>query len=489
MNKKQEQDTINIQTLFSSMYHATDNARETIARAWSFAERAHSEQKRFSGEPYFNHAFETGKILATLGMDTETIAAGLLHDTLEDGVATETEIKKEFGEDIFFLVDGVTKLGKLRYQGIERHTESLRKLFFAMSKDIRVLLIKLADRLHNVKTLKYVRPEKQRRIALETLEIYAPLAHRLGVGAIKGELEDASFEYVYPKEYTETKKLLKQRGTIKKTHLEKAYRSLQKSLGEHNIRDFTGDFRMKHLYSLYRKLKKRDKDIDKIYDLAALRIIVPTIEICYQVLGIAHNIWRPLPGRVKDYIAFPKPNGYQSLHTTVLTNDGAIIEIQIRTKTMHREAEYGIAAHFTYKEDIKKQSGPSLNRKLAWVRQLSEWQQSIHEPGEFLENLRGDFFGNRVFVFTPNGDVIDLPENASSIDFAYAIHSDIGHHASGTRVNGKFVSLDTILHNGDIVEIIIKKNSKPSQKWLSYAKTTLAKKHIRNALQKKNDEK
>ncbi|PIP73562.1 MAG: hypothetical protein COW88_01585 [Candidatus Lloydbacteria bacterium CG22_combo_CG10-13_8_21_14_all_47_15] len=461
------------------------DSRALIERAYHFAEEAHEGQKRFSGEPYFVHAFATGKTLAELGMDAETIAAGLLHDTLEDGVGKETAIEREFGANILFLVQGVTKLGKLKYQGVERHTESLRKLFLAMSKDIRVLIIKLADRMHNVETLEYVRPEKQRRIALETLEIYAPIANRLGVGKMRGALEDASFPYAYPEAYAETREILKQRGAIKRVQLEKAYRTLQKTLAAHGIVGFTGDFRTKHLYSLYRKLKRYDMNIEKIYDLAALRIIVPTVDDCYRVLGIVHNIWRPLPGRVKDYIAFPKPNGYQSLHTTVLTGDGAVIEIQIRTGTIHREAEYGIASHFAYKEGIVEKSGHAFNRKLAWVKQLSEWQKNINESGEFLENLRVDFFSDRVFVFTPEGDVVDLPEAATPVDFAYAIHSDIGAHASGAKVNGKFSSLDTALQNGDIVEIVTKKGSSPSQKWLGFAKTTLARKHIKNALSKK----
>lgn len=466
--------------------HGPDDAesRGLIERAYHFAKKAHEGQKRFSGEPYFVHAYATGKTLAELGTDAETIAAGLLHDTLEDGVQTEDAILREFGENIVFLVQGVTKLGKLRYQGVQRHTESLRKLFLAMAKDIRVLIIKLADRLHNVETLEYVRPEKQERIALETLEIYAPLANRLGVGKMRGALEDAAFPYAYPKEYAKTKEILKPRGAVKHAQLEKAYRTIQKALAAHGIVDFTGDFRAKHLYSLYRKLERYNMDIEKIYDLAALRIIVPTIDDCYRVLGITHNIWRPLPGRVKDYIAFPKPNGYQSLHTTVLTGDSAVLEIQIRTSAMHREAEYGIASHFAYKEGIGH-AGGTFNRKLAWVKQLSEWQKNINESGEFLENLRVDFFSDRVFVFTPDGDVVDLPEAATPVDFAYAIHSDIGDHASGAKVNAKFVSLDTALQNGDIVEIVTKKGSSPSQKWLGFTKTTLARKNIKNALSKK----
>ncbi|MBI2046103.1 MAG: bifunctional (p)ppGpp synthetase/guanosine-3',5'-bis(diphosphate) 3'-pyrophosphohydrolase [Parcubacteria group bacterium] len=458
---------------------------ELLTKAYHFSKQAHVGQKRFSGEPYFNHAFATAYKLAELGMDTETIAAGLLHDTIEDGEATEEILKKEFGDDIAFLVEGVTKLGKLRYQGIERHTESLRKLFFAVAKDIRVLIIKLADRFHNVQTLAHVREEKQNRIALETLEIYAPFANRLGMGELKGALEDAAFPFAYPEQYKNITEQLRDRKNIKRKHLEKINRTLQKELAAHGITDFKTDYRIKHTYSTYQKLLKKEKDIEKIYDIAALRIIVGSVEECYKTLGIIHSLWRPLPGRIKDYIAFPKPNGYQSIHTTIFTGDGDIVEIQIRTEVMHQEAEYGIAAHFAYKEgDIAASDGNALNKRLRWVKQLSEWQKQVHESKEFLEHLRMDFFQHRVFVFTPEGDVIDLPENASPIDFAYAIHSDIGNHASGAKVNGKFTSLDTQLKNGDIVEIIVKKSSMPNQKWLQYVKTTLARKQIRSALGK-----
>lgn len=455
-----------------------------LEKAYAFAKQAHEGQKRFSGEPYFNHAFATAYKLTELGMDTETIAAGFLHDTIEDGAATEEILKKEFGDEIAFLVEGVTKLGKLRYQGIERHTESLRKLFFAVAKDIRVLIIKLADRFHNVQTLAHVRKEKQHRIALETLEIYAPFANRLGMGELKGTLEDAAFPFAYPEPYREIAEQLRDRKNTKQKHLEKVNRTLQKELALHGIVDFKTDYRIKHTYSTYQKLLKKENDIEKIYDIAALRIIVGSVEECYKTLGIIHSLWRPLPGRIKDYIAFPKPNGYQSIHTTIFTGDGDIVEIQIRTEVMHQEAEYGIAAHFAYKEERVSPNSNALNKRLRWVKQLSEWQKQVHESKEFLENLRMDFFEHRVFVFTPQGDVIDLPENASPIDFAYAIHSDIGNHASGAKVNAKFTSLDTPLKNGDIVEIITKKSSMPNQKWLQYVKTTLARKQIRSALGK-----
>lgn len=480
----EKENTITLQKLLTIYKNPSDETIRLISKAYNFAKQAHEGQKRFSGEPYFNHAFATAYKLAELGMDTETIAAGFLHDTIEDGAATEEVLRKEFGDEIAFLVEGVTKLGKLRYQGIERHTESLRKLFFAMAKDIRVLIIKLADRFHNVQTLGHVRKEKQKRIALETLEIYAPFANRLGMGELKGTLEDAAFPFAYPEPYRDITEQLRDRKNIKQKHLEKINRTLQKELAVHGITDFKTDYRIKHTYSTYQKLLKKEKDIEKIYDIAALRIIVGSVEECYKTLGIIHSLWRPLPGRIKDYIAFPKPNGYQSIHTTIFTGDGDIVEIQIRTEVMHQEAEYGIAAHFAYKEERVSPNSNALNKRLRWVKQLSEWQKQVHESKEFLENLRMDFFEHRVFVFTPQGDVIDLPENASPIDFAYAIHSDIGNHASGAKVNGKFTSLDTPLKNGDIVEIITKKSSMPNQKWLQYVKTTLARKQIRSTLGK-----
>jgi GTP pyrophosphokinase len=477
---------VSLEALLKMYKNAEKKDIVLLEKAYHFAGQAHEGQKRFSGEPYFNHAFATAYKLTELGMDTQTIAAGFLHDTIEDGAATEETIKKEFGDEITFLVGGVTKLGKLRYQGMERHTESLRKLFFAVAKDIRVLIIKLADRFHNVSTLAHVQKEKQKRIALETLEIYAPFANRLGMGELKGALEDAAFPFAYPEEYKDITEQLRDRKNIKQKHLEKINRILRKGLAGHDIVDFQTDYRIKHTYSTYQKLLKKEKDIEKIYDIAALRIIVESVEACYKTLGIIHSLWRPLPGRIKDYIAFPKPNGYQSIHTTIFTGDGDIVEIQVRTNAMHQEAEYGIAAHFAYKDSSNKTASGSnsLNKRLYWVKQLSEWQKQVHESKEFLENLRMDFFEHRVFVFTPQGDVIDLPENASPIDFAYAIHSDIGNHASGAKMNGKFTSLDTPLKNGDIVEIITKKSSKPNQKWLQYVKTTLARKQIRGAFGK-----
>jgi len=397
----------------------SDKETALITKAYNFVEKAHEGQKRFTGEPYFVHAFSTGKNLATFGMDAQTVAAGLLHDTLEDAEIPERTLEKEFGEEILFLVQGVTKLGKLKYRGVERHVESLRKLFIATAKDVRVLIIKLADRLHNVQTLAgHTRPEKQKRIALETLEIFAPLANRLGMWKLKSELEDATFPYVYPKECQEVKELLKKRSKIDQKYLEKVRRSLQKELAKQGIQGnlIQTGHRVKSRYSLYQKLVKHDMDIDQIYDIIALRVVVQNIEDCYRVLGIVHSMWTPLPGRIKDYIATPKPNGYQSLHTTIFTGDGGIVEIQIRTDAMHKEAEYGIASHMGYKEGVLKKmrgsgkGGATLNKKLRWIEQLIEWQKNVSESGEYLENLKMDFFKDRVFVFTPDGDVIDLED-------------------------------------------------------------------------------
>ncbi len=473
--------------LVKLLQNPSDKEVALIRKAYELSEKAHAGQARFTGDPYFSHPFEVARTLAELKLDTPTIIAGLLHDIIEDANISPETISKEFGKDVLFLVEGVTKLGTLKYRGAERHVESLRKLFIATAKDARVLIIKLADRLHNMKTLHgHTRPDKQHRIALETLEIYAPLAHRLGMGRIQGELEDYAFQYVLPKEYTETKELLKERKNVNEKYLEKVRRALQKELGKEGIRDAHVDSRTKRLYSLYKKLNKYDMEIDKVYDLVALRVIVPTVADCYRVLGIIHSIWTPLPGRIKDYIALPKPNGYRSLHTTIFTGDGGILEVQVRTTRMHEEAEYGIASHFAYKEGFfgALRTRRAISKQMTWMKQLLEWQKNVQESGEFLESLKMEFFKDRVFVFTPKGDVIDLPDESTAVDFAYMIHSDVGHHMSGVKINGKMKSLDTKLQNGDIVEIVTKKASQPTTKWLDYAKTTLARKNIRAALHK-----
>jgi len=456
---------------------------KTIEKAYNFAKNAHDGQERFSGEPYFSHSFETAKILASLHLDTATVAAGLLHDTIEDTAITEKDIRKEFGEEILNLIKGATKLGKLKYSGIERHVENLRKLFLAMARDIRVILIKLADRLHNMQTLQHVRKEKRERIALDTSEIYVPIANRLGMGYFKGELEDLVFSYLHPEQYKIVKKISKEKIKESDKHLLKIKQIIETELKNENVEVVNINKRVKHLWSLYKKLKDNDMQIERIYDLAAIRIIVKDVEDCYRVLGIIHKLWKPLPSKIKDYIALPKLNGYQSLHTTVFTEKGKIVEIQIRTAKMHRESEYGIAAHWAYKENMSNKSWVS-NPKFAWVSQLLDWQKEVSNPEDFLENLRIDFFEDRVFTFTPKGDVIDLPKGSTVIDFAYAIHSAIGNKASGAKINEKFSSLDTVLQNGDIVEVQTIKDKKPNIVWLKSAKTIMAKKQIKLSLKK-----
>ncbi|MFA6355121.1 MAG: RelA/SpoT family protein, partial [Candidatus Paceibacterota bacterium] len=400
---------------------------DIINRAYDFAKKAHEGQLRKSGEPYFNHVFETARNLAELGMKAKTIAAGILHDVIEDTKVTEEELEKEFGTEILSLVNGVTKLGKVRYKGIERKVENLRKFFVSIAEDLRVLTIKLADRLHNIETLKHVRPDKQKRIALETLEIYAPLADRLSMGRLKGRLEDAAFEYAYPKEYEEVKKLLNEKKDAKEKYLIEVKNVILEKIKQARIKNAIVDYRQKHLYSLWRKLQKYNMDIGKIYDIIALRVMVDTIADCYHVLGIIHGEWTPVPNRIKDYIAMPKANGYQSLHTTIFTGTGGIVEIQIRTHEMHQNAENGIAAHFIYKE---KGSEKKVDVKhLEWINQLKELNENEKEdkPEKFLEKIQLNFFKDRIFVFTPKGDIIDLPEDSSAIDFGYAIHTDIGN--------------------------------------------------------------
>ncbi|MEZ4200675.1 MAG: HD domain-containing protein [Candidatus Paceibacterota bacterium] len=509
---------VSAKDIIAKMHEPTDADRALVEKAYNLSNQAHEGITRYSGEPFMSHVATVALYLAEMGMGPRTITAGLLHDIIEDTEVDEDKIREEFGEEILFLVDGVTKLSSVRYYGADRHNESLRKLFIATSQDIRVLIIKLVDRLHNMQTLEYVPKEKQQRIARETLEVYVPVAHRLGMGRIRKELEDLAFPYVYPEEYKRVKSLLTSKTQKSEEVLERERRSVQKRLGEAGLRDFVTAYRVKGLYSLFQKLKRKDWDIERIFDLMAMRIVVDSMEQCYQVLGIVHDMWRPLPKRVKDYIAFPKPNGYQSIHTTVTTDHGTILEIQIRTKRMHHEAEYGVAPHMIYKNKTEGKKAteesdgkfanliPSLFRPFAWRdRQTSspstkrdrshheripDWIREIGEmyttekstSQEFADDMQRDFFTSRIFVFTPNGDVVDLPAGASPIDFAYTIHSEVGNHVSGAKVNNKLVSLDTELRNGDIVEIETKKTATPSHKWLEFAKTSIAKRRIRTAL-------
>ncbi len=474
---------VNVKEIIDLMGEVNKKEEELIVKAYKFAERAHAGQKRLSGDSYFTHVFETAKILAKLGMDTQTIAVGLLHDVLEDTEIKEEEIKKEFGHDIFSLIKGVTKLGTLKYRGHERHIESLRKFFVAMADDLRVVIIKFADRLHNLRTLQFIREDKRRRIAIESIEVYAPLANRLGMGKLKGELEDAAFPYAYPKEYAQIEEIIKEKKDLYQKNLSEVKKELEKELSRNKIKVVEINYRMKHKYSLWKKLVRREMDIEKIYDMVALRIVVENIEECYRVLGLIHSIWRPLPGRIKDYIAVPKPNGYRSIHTTIFTGSGGIAEIQIRTKEMHAEAAYGIAAHFAYKENGNKKIKDN-KLKYKWIEELKDFNYMPNEPKKFIEHLKMDFFNDRIFIFTPKGDVVDLPEDSNPIDFAYSIHTDIGDHISGAKINGKMSQIFTKLKNGDIVEIIKKKDSHPSSKWLEYVKTTIAKKHIKSYLEK-----
>ena len=457
---------------------------ELIMHAYNFALKAHHGQVRFSGEPYFIHVFETAKNLARYGMDAETIAAGFLHDTLEDTPVTEKELEREFGKEITRLVKGVTKLGHVKFRGETRHVESLRKFLMALAQDYRVLMIKLADRLHNLRTLSNVRKDKQQRIALESIEVYAPLADRLGIGRLKGELEDAAFPYAYPKEEEMVRKILEERSEKARNALKDVYAILKQELGKSKIRVKKIDYRIKHTYSLWKKLEKYDMNIEKIYDIVALRVIVESVEECYAVLGIIHSLWKPLPARIKDYIALPKINGYQSLHTTIFTGDGDLVEVQIRTEEMHGRAEYGIASHAAYKIDTKKNK---REQKFQWISEFKNLGETVPEPADFLQHLKADFFNDRIFAFTPKGDVIDLPKDSTPIDFAYSVHSAIGSHANGSKINGKMMPLATKLNSGDIVEIMTKKGEKPKRRWLDFVKTTMAKKHIRAYLTESKD--
>ena len=465
-----------------------------MERAFEFARRAHEGQKRFSGEDYIQHPARVAQILKQMHLDSKTVAAGLLHDVPDDTKITLEEIEKEFGKEVAFLVEGVSKLGKLRYpkqdlevkpveerkeNPIDLKAENLRKMFFAMAEDIRVILIKLADRLHNMETLDFLPPEKRIRIALETLEIFAPLADRLGMGEIKAKLEDLAFPYLYPKEYEWLMQNVKEKYEIRKRYLKKLRPVLEDLLKKEKIKPLEISSRAKTYWSLYQKLLRYEMDFDRIHDLVALRVVVKDIKTCYEVLGIIHKFWKPLPQKIKDYIAFPKPNNYRALHTTCFCLDGKITEIQIKTEEMHKEAKTGICAHWAMKEgiDLKTQG-----KKFSWIKQLKDWQEEASKSAEFLEGLKIDFFKNRIFVFTPKGDVIDLPEGASPVDFAYAIHTEVGNQCAAVKINGKLSPLSQPLKNGEVVEIVLDKNKKPSPDWLKFVKTTLARSRIKRWL-------
>ncbi len=463
-----------------------------VGRAYYFAEKAHVKQRRESGNPYFTHPLATAETLNQWHLDETTVAAGLLHDTVEDTGITIDNVRREFGDEIAFLVDGVTKLGRIKYRGVEGKIENLRKMILALSQDLRVVFIKLADRLHNMQTLGALPIVKQKRIALETDEIYAPLAYRLGMHHVSGELRDLAFPYLHPAEDKWLKETAIEHYESRRRYLQKVKPTLEKILEEHNIRPLKIDFRAKRYSSLYQKLLRYDMDIEKIYDLVAVRIIVETLPECYATLGVIHEKWPPLPGRIKDYIAVPKPNGYRSLHTTVIGPEEKIIEFQIRTKEMHEEDEYGIAAHWLYEQNRRgeKIKPKELTREVSWVQQLKTWQEKLFgsnaSPEESLQAMKIEFFKDRIFAITPRGDVIDLPVGATPIDFAYHIHSEIGDSCVGAKVNNHLTPLDTELRSGDLVEILTQKNKKPTEDWLKFAKTAIARDHIRAALRDKD---
>jgi len=471
--------------LLQELLQASNNkySSENLKKAFLFAQKAHKDQFRKSGEPYITHPVEVAKILINLGMEETVVIAGLLHDVLEDTNVTPLELEKEFGKDVLSLVDAITKLERLSFYPTEAYkAQNLRKMFIAMAKDIRVIIIKLADRLHNMQTLQYHEEEKRKRIAKETLEIYAPLAHRLGVWDIKWRLEDLAFRYLEPDKYHYVANKVAETRKKREEFIEKAIEIIKEELKKANIEaEVTG--RAKHLYSIYQKMIRRGIEIEEMYDLLGVRIIVNSEIECYEVLGIIHNLWRPVPGRFKDYIANKKSNNYQSLHTTVIAMDGKPLEVQIRTWEMHRIAEYGVAAHWLYKEEIKKPD--SFEEKLSWLRQLLEWQKELLDDQEFLDSIRSDLFEREIYVFTPKGDIIALPQGSTPLDFAYAIHTEVGHRCRGAKVNGKIVPLNYVLQNGDIVEIITsKEEGKPSRDWLNIVRTSQAKNKIKQYFKK-----
>ncbi|MBE5753743.1 MAG: bifunctional (p)ppGpp synthetase/guanosine-3',5'-bis(diphosphate) 3'-pyrophosphohydrolase [Clostridiales bacterium] len=467
---------IDILTRLEKTYNGKDYA--LLKHAYDYARKAHVNQKRASGEEYFIHPCTVAGILIDLGLDAATVAAAFLHDVIEDTPVSEGDIRKEFGDEVLELVVGVTKLEKIQFHSREEEqAENFRKIFVAMAKDIRVIIIKLADRLHNMRSLNFLSKERQQRMARETLEIFAPLAHRLGISQIKCELEDLCLKYLEPDFYEYLTTNIEQRLKATGSGVEQVVSEVKEVLDESNI---NGEVfgRRKHLYSIYRKMKERNKTLDQIYDLVAIRIIVNSVDECYEIFGKIHNKWKPVPGRIKDYIATPKPNMYRSLHTTVVTNFGRVFEIQIRTYEMNHAAEYGIAAHWKYKE--KKNIADDLDTRLTWIREVMEWQGGLKDSKEFLNSLKGDIYSSEVLVFTPKGDVISLPKEATPLDFAYSIHSAVGNKCVGAKVNGKMVPLNTVLNVGDVVDIVTSQNSKgPSWDWLKIVKSSSARVKIR----------
>ncbi len=455
---------------------------DLITRAYEYSERAHKGQMRKSGDPYFSHPASVAGIITDLKLDTASVCAGLLHDVVEDTLATTTDIEKDFGQEVAFLVDGVTKLSKINFASKEdRQAENFRKMLVAMARDIRVLLVKLCDRLDNMRTLEFMKPEAQDRIARETMEIYAPLANRLGIARFKSELEDLSFRYTEPQAYADLEKKLQTTSAERDRYINEVCKVLSGKLAEQGFAaDVTG--RAKHLYSIWRKMQAQHVDFDQVYDVIAFRALVESVADCYATLGVIHSQWTPVPGRFKDYLALPKPNMYQSLHTTVIGPGRERIEIQIRTHDMHRVAEQGIAAHWKYKERNSGGVDPKEAARFGWLRQLMEFQKDLKDPAEFLESVKVDLFQDEVYVFTPKGDVRVFPRGSTPIDFAYAIHTQVGEHCSGARVNGAIAPLRSKLRNGDVVEVMTNPNQTPSKDWLDFVGTSRARSKIRNYL-------
>jgi RelA/SpoT family (p)ppGpp synthetase len=492
---------MNLQTLLDTIEASggiDPAARALITEAYELAEVAHADQRRVSGEPYLYHCLEVANILAELRLDPPTIAAGLLHDVVEDSLVSVDDLKRDFGEQIAQLVDGVTKLGEIELSKMgrltfdEKESESLRKMFFAMFSDVRVVLIKLADRLHNMRTLGPLPEDRRERIARETLEIFAPLANRLGIWQWKWELEDLGFRYLNPRRYREIAQLIAERRQAREQDIQHYMDILRQRLAEDGIPNDHISGRPKHIYSIHRKMEDRGLPFEQIYDIQGIRVQVDTLAQCYAVLGIVHGLWRPIPGEFDDYIATPKDNLYRSLHTAVVADDGKTLEVQIRSHEMHETAEYGIAAHWRYKEG-RKQRDIEFEQKINWLRQLMEWRQDITDATEFVASLKTDVFQDRVYTFTPKGDVIDLPTGSTPIDFAYHIHTEIGHRCRGGKVNGKLVSLDYQLKNGDQVSILTAKRGGPSRDWLNpalgYVKTSRARSKVRQWFRRQDRDK
>ena len=467
-------------------HHPTADA-DLVRRSYIFSAQAHRGQTRTNGEPYLTHPLEVSYIVSKLRLDTASVCAGLLHDTVEDTPVTVEDIEQQFGADVAFLVQGLTKLEKINFHSREEaQAENFRKMLVAMSRDMRVILVKLSDRLHNMRTLRFLREEKQERIARETIDIYAPLANRLGINWLKTELEDLSFKYLYSDEYRSLAQRIKKTRAERELYIERVIQSIKESLDSHGMKaEVTG--RPKHLWSIRQKLKDSDRDLDKLFDILAFRILVDNVGGCYEALGLVHSEWKPVPGRFKDYIALPKENGYRSLHTAVIGPENERIELQIRTHEMHQTAEYGVAAHWTYKEGQYGLTSKGADQRFAWLRKLLEWQRDLKDPADFMATVKVDLFANEVYAFTPGGDVKALPKGATPVDFAYSIHTQLGHECTGARVNGSQVSLRHQLKNGDVVEILRTRGSKPKPDWIKFVKTGSAATKIRGFLRQEEN--